>query len=123
MILVNKFDINYDVVSLSLCRTTRVAVNEKKILYIYKHQSVHEEDNGMVYSVIVFEDNTYIMSKDDIGEFGSFVRFKYERSDTLINKDKVKMLQDDGWKTIVIFNEKYWLNIYDKFDEVVERLI
>ena len=123
MILINKFDNRYDGTPLSLCPIMRVAVNEKKILYIYKQQSGRKEDNGMVYSVIVLDDGTYIMCKDDIGEFDSLVRFKHERYDMLINKDNVQMLQEDGWKTIVFFNkEEDYLNIFDKFDEVVGRL-
>ena len=122
MILVNKFDINYDGTPLSPCQTTRVAVNEKKILFIYKQQSAHKEDAGMMYSVIAFDDDTHIMCKDGIGEFGSLVRFKFEQSDILINKDKVKILKNNGRNTIVVFNEKYWLTIFDKFDEVVGRL-
>lgn len=122
MILVNKIDNRYDGTPLSVCRTIPVAVNEKSVLYIYKQISGLKEDNGMMYSAIVFDDGTYIMCKDDIDEFGSFVRFKSERSDRLINKDKVQMLQNDGWATIVIFNKENWLNIFDKFDEVVERL-
>lgn len=121
MILVNKFVINY-YGPMSTRETTQIAVNEKMVLYIYKQQSMRKEDNGMMYSVIVFDDDTYIMCKDDIDEFGSFVRFKNERYDMLINKDKVKMLENDGWKTIVIFNEKDQLNIWDKFDEVAGRL-
>lgn len=122
MILINQFDIRYEGTPLSVCPTMRVAVNEKKILFIYKQKSEYEEDNGMMYSVIVFDDGKDIACKDDIGEFDSFVRFKHERYDTLINKDNVKMLQNDEWKTIVIFNKKDWLNIFDKFDEVVMRL-
>jgi len=123
MILVNKLDNRYDGAPLSIWRTIPVAINEKSVLYIYKQLSMREEDKGMVYSVIVLDDGTYIMCKDDIGEFDSLVRFKHERYDMLINKDKVKMLQEDGWKTIVFFNkEENCLNIFDKFDEVVRRL-
>lgn len=122
MILVNKFDINYDGTPLSLCQTTQVVVNEKRILFIYKQQSAHKEDDGMMYSVIGFDDATHIECKDYIGEFGSLVRFKFEQSDILINKDKVKILKNNGRNTIVIFNEKYWLTLFNKFDEVVRRL-
>ena len=122
MILVNQFDMRYDGTPLSVCRTTRVAVNEKKISYIYKRQSGYEEDNGMIYSVICFDDGTDIMCKDCFDELEGFVRFKHEYSDTSINKDKVKMLQDYGWRTVVLFNKEDYLSIYDKFDEVMERL-
>lgn len=122
MILVNRFNIKYSGTPLSLCETSVVGVNEKNVLYIYKRLSAYKEDNGMIYSVIVFDDDTYIICKNDIDEFGSFVRFKYKQSDTLINKDKVQMLQDDGWKTVVFFNKEYRLDLFDKFDEVVERL-
>ena len=123
MILINQFDARYcDGTPLSVCRTVQVAVNEKKILFVYKEQSVHKEDNRMMYSVIFFDDGTNIMCKDDIGEFDSFVRFKYACTDVLINKDNVKIVQDEGWRTIVVFNEKDWVDTLDKFDEVVMRL-
>lgn len=122
MILVNKFDNRYDETPLSICQTMRVAVNEKRVLYIYKQQSAYKEDSGMMYSVIVFDNGADIMCKDDIGELDGFVRFRDERYDILINKDNVQMLQDGGWETIVTLNEKGWLRIFDEFDEVVERL-
>lgn len=123
MILIDQFDARYcDGTPLSVCRTEQVAVNEKRILFIYKQQSAHKEDDGMMYYVIAFDDDTHIECKDYIGEFGSLVRFKDERSDILINKDKIKILKNNGRNTIVVFNEKYWLTIFDKFDEVVRRL-
>ena len=48
MILINKFDEDYDGTPLPIRRTVPIAINEDKVLYMCKKLSPRDGDNGMI---------------------------------------------------------------------------
>lgn len=128
MLLINKFDEDYDGTPLSIRRTVPIAINEDKVLYICKKLSLRDEDNGMVYSTIVFTDGTDIICKEDIewfdGKTDCFVRFvdnKYNRYDVIVNKNGVKSVcMQCG--LVYIMLDRFNVYVREKFEDVVERL-